>query len=149
MDLWHSPPFALYALFATGLCLLLLIIDGAGGGARAGSKTTPNLEDASTTAKGAKIVESDPEAVARVMRAHRNALANIVPFLFVMFLYVAVGATATWVLALCGVFAAARVLHAIVYIKGIQPWRTIFFTIGQICTIVAAVQVVRAAFAFV
>jgi len=32
MDLWHSTPFGIYALFATGLCLLLLAIDGAGGG---------------------------------------------------------------------------------------------------------------------
>ena len=147
MDLWHSSPFVVYALFATGLSVLLVTIDGVGGGFRTRSKTTPNVEDVSTTSKGAKVVETEPETVARVMRAHRNALANIIPFLLVMFLYVALGATSTWVTALCGVFAAVRVLHAVVYIRGLQPWRTIFFVIGQVCTIVAAVQVVRAAIA--
>jgi uncharacterized MAPEG superfamily protein len=147
MDLWHSSPFVVYALFATGLSLLLITIDSVGGGVRAKSKTTPNVEDASTTSKGAKVTQSDPETVARVMRAHRNALANTVPFLIVTFLYVTLGATTTWVTALCGVFAAARVLHAIAYIRGIQPWRSLFFGIGQVCTVVAAVQVVRAALA--
>ncbi len=149
MDLWHTKPFATYALVATTLCILMIIIDSVGGGTRAGSKTTPNAEDASTTSKGAKVVPSDPEKVARVMRAHRNALANIVPFLFVMFLYVALGATQTWVLALGGAFTVARAVHALVYIKGLQPWRTLAFSVGQVCTIIAAVQVVRAAIALI
>jgi uncharacterized membrane protein YecN with MAPEG domain len=149
MDLWHSSPFAIYALFATALCILLMAIDSVGGGARAGSKTTPNLEDAGTTSKGATVVESDPAQVARVMRAHRNALANVIPFLLLTFLYVTLGATSTWVTALCGVFTAARVLHAIAYIKAVQPWRTVAFTLGQLCTAVVVVQVVRAAIALV
>jgi uncharacterized membrane protein YecN with MAPEG domain len=149
MDLWHTSAFAIYALFATALCVLLMAIDGIGGGTRAGTKTTPNAEDASTTSKGAKVVDTEPEQVARVMRAHRNALANILPFLIVTFLYVALGATATWMLVLGGVFTAARMLHALAYIKGVQPWRTIAFATGQLCTVVAAVQVVRAAFALV
>ena len=48
MDLWHSTPFAIYSLFATGLCLLLLGIDGLGGGTRVKTKTVVNNEDAST-----------------------------------------------------------------------------------------------------
>ena len=119
MDLFHTPAFATYALFASALSVLLIGIDGLGGGVRAGTKTTPNAEDASTVAKGAELVPLDPEKVARVMRAHRNALANIVPFLIVMLLYVALGATAQWVMILCGVFTALRVIHAIAYIKEI------------------------------
>lgn len=147
MDVFRSPPFATYCLFAAGLCVLLILIDSAGGGARASSKTTPNKEDAGTVSKGAKVVAEDPEQVARVMRAHRNALANIVPFLIVMFLYVVLGASKGWVLGLCGTFAAMRVAHALAYIKGVQPWRTISFAIGQTCTGIAVVQVIRAALA--
>jgi len=147
MNLFSSPPFATYALFSAALCVLLILIDSAGGGVRASTKTTLNQEDASTVSKGAKLVEADPERVARVMRAHRNALANVVPFLLVMFLYVALGATQSWVLGLCGVFLGARVAHALAYIRGVQPWRTISFVIGQTCTGVAVVQVVRAALA--
>ena len=149
MDLWHSPSFAMYALFAVGLTFLLLAIDGLSGGARVATKTVLNSEDAGSVAKGAQLVESDPERVARIMRAHRNALANIIPFLAVMFLYVALGATPTWVLALCGVFGAARFVHAVAYISAKQPFRTGSFVVGQICTIIAMVQVLRAAFPLV
>jgi microsomal prostaglandin-E synthase 1 len=144
MDLFHTPPFAIYALFAAGLCTMLLLIDAVGGGVRSRTKTTPNEEDAGTVAKGATVAPLDPERVARVMRAHRNALANVLPFLVVMFLYVALGASRQWVLVLCGVFSAMRLAHAVVYIKGLQPWRTIAFAVGQICTGIAVVQVIRA-----
>ena len=145
MELFRSPPFATYALFAASLCLLMILVDSAGGGTRARSKTTPNEEDTGTVSKGATVVAADPDGVARVMRAHRNAVANIVPFLIVMFLYVLLGATQQWVVGLCGVFLAMRVAHAVVYIGGLQPWRTISFAIGQTCTGIAIVQVVRAA----
>ena len=149
MDLFHSQSFAVYALFAAALSLLLIVVDSASGGFRAASKTTPNPEDVGSTAKGATVVPHDPESVARVARAHRNAMANILPFLVVMFLFVALGATTQWVTILCGVFLFARVMHAVVYIRGLQPWRTISFTIGQICTGIALVMVVRGALAFV
>jgi uncharacterized MAPEG superfamily protein len=149
MDLWHTPSFAIYSLFATGLCLFVMSIDGLGGGFRAKSKTTPNVEDASTVAKGAKVVETDPEQVARVMRAHRNAFANIIPFLLVMFFYVAVGASTQWVLILCGAYSALRVIHAIAYINGKQPFRTLSFVLSQTVTVVAAIQVVRIAISMV
>jgi uncharacterized MAPEG superfamily protein len=147
MDLFHTPAFALYAQFAAALCVLLIMIDSVGGGVRASTKTTLNKEDAGSVSKGATIVTEDPERVARVMRAHRNALANVMPFLVVMFLYVALGASKQWVLGLCATFTIARLVHAIVYIKGLQPWRTIAFVIGQTCTGIAVVQVVRAALA--
>jgi uncharacterized MAPEG superfamily protein len=147
MDLFSTPPFATFALFSAALCVLLILIDSAGGGVRASTKTTLNPEDVSTVSKGAKLVDADPERVARVMRAHRNALANIIPFWIVMFLYVALGATQSWVLGLSGVFLGARVVHAAVYIRGVQPWRTISFVVGQTCTGVAVVQVIRAALA--
>ncbi len=146
MDLWHTPSFAVYALFAVGLSFLLLAIDGLSGGFRVKSKTVVNREDASTVSNGAELVEHDPDGVARVMRAHRNALANIVPFLAVMFLYVALGASTTWVLALSGVFGVARLTHAAAYIGAKQPFRTASFVVGQLCTVVAMVQVLRAAF---
>lgn len=149
MDLAHTPAFATYALFATFLSVFVVLVDAFGGVARTKSKTTLNEEDAKTVAQGAKLVESDPDGVARVMRAHRNALANIVPFLIVGLLYVLLGATPTWIMGLFGVFTFARVIHAFAYINGKQPWRTLSFVIGQACLTVAAVQVVRAAIALV
>ena len=145
MDVWHSTSFGIYAIFATGLCLMLMSIDGASGASRAKTKTAVNAED-KAFAKDLQIVPDDPEPVARVMRAHRNALANVIPFLAVMFLFVALGASSTWVLALCGVFSFARLVHVFAYVGAKQPFRTLSFLVGQICTVIAAVQVIRVAF---
>jgi len=145
--LFSTIEFSIYAAFATALCLLLVTVDTFGGIFRARTKTTPNQEDALFDLfKGSKVVVNDPDGVARVMRAHRNALSNIVPFLILMWLYVMLGATTTWIVALCGAFTAMRFVHAISYIRGIQPWRTISFVTGQLCIFIAAVQVARAAF---
>ena len=42
-----------------------------------------------------------------------------------------------------------RVVHAGAYIKAKQPFRTLSFVVGQLCTLVAMVQVARAALAIV
>jgi len=103
VTLFSTIEFSIYAAFATALCLLLVTVDTFGGIFRARTKTTPNQEDALFDLfKGSKVVVDDPDGVARVMRAHRNALSNIVPFLILMWLYVMLGATTTWVVALCG-----------------------------------------------
>jgi prostaglandin-E synthase 1 len=148
MSLLSTTAFCAYAIFAVALCILLVAIDVFGGVFRARTKTTPNEEDAASDLfNGSRVEEEDPDGVARVMRAHRNALSNIVPFLILMWLYVALGATAPWVVALCGVFTAMRVIHAVTYIRAIQPWRTISFQIGTLCIFVTAIQVARAAVA--
>lgn len=149
MDVFQSQAFGAYALFTTGLALLLISIDGLGGGFRAKSKTTPNPEDARSVSKGAKVVESDPEHVARVMRAHRNAMANVIPFVLLAFLYVLLGASVTWIVGLMGAFTFFRLVHAFAYIGAAQPWRTLSFGLGQVCTVVLAIQVVRSAIALV
>ncbi len=145
MDPTKFPAFATYALFATGLCLFMMALDGASATVRAKTKTTLNPEDASTTSKGAQVVEEERPGVARANRAWRNAFANIVPFLFVAFLYVLTGAPAKSATIYFGVFSGARVLHAIVYLAGKQPWRTLLFVVGQLCTLGMAVQVIRVA----
>ena len=138
-----------YAMFAAALCVLLICIDAFGGVLRTQSKSTPNAEDLGTLAVGkdAVVKESDPGGVARVMRAHRNALSSIVPFLIVMLIYVLLGASERWVVALCGVFTTVRVIHAFVYLRGLQylSLRTLSFVIGQLCIAIAAIQVFRIA----
>jgi uncharacterized MAPEG superfamily protein len=107
-------------------------------------KTTPQTENEGTAAKGLEV-----DSYARVMAAHRNAVANIVPFLLVMLLYVLLGASTQWVIILCGVFATMRLAHAIVHIRGIQPWRTIVWLVAQLCLFVAMFQVIHAALTIV
>jgi uncharacterized membrane protein YecN with MAPEG domain len=145
MDLAHSAAFTLYALFATFLSIFSIALDALGGFVRARTKTVVNAEDAGTVAKRAEVVDEDPPPVARMMRAHRNALANIVPFLIVGLLYVVLGASPTMVAILFGVFTVARVVHAVSYATKAQPWRTLSFVVGQGVIMTLAVLVARAA----
>lgn len=138
---------ALYALFAAALAALLVAIDLASGIARVRSQTTLNPEDAATVLRSAAVVGEDPEPVARALRAHRNALANIVPFLVAMLLWVLLGAPRGWVLWLCAGFTGARVVHAVAYLAGAQPWRSLAFAVGFTCLGVTLVQLLRAALA--
>ncbi|MBX3192274.1 MAG: MAPEG family protein [Labilithrix sp.] len=146
MDFAHTPAFTVYALFATFLSLLAITLDAAGGFSRARSKTVINPEDVGKVAKKVEVVDEDPPSVARMMRAHRNALANIVPFLVIGLLYVALGAPAPLTVGiLFGLFTFARLVHAISYAAKAQPWRTISFVVGQGVTVTLAVLVARAA----
>ncbi|WP_020192199.1 MAPEG family protein [Pseudomonas putida] len=48
-------------------------------------------------------------------------------------LAVALEAATLSVLWLSVVFTVARVLHTLAYLRGLQPWRTLFYGIGVIC----------------
>jgi uncharacterized MAPEG superfamily protein len=140
MDSSQYPALPVYALFATGLCLFVLILDSWSAVARAKTKTTLNKEDQ----KGeVAVVEEERDAVARVNRVWRNAFANTLPFLVIGFLYVLTGASARNATIYYGVFAGARLIHAVAYLNGKQPWRSLFYTVGQLATLGLAVQVIR------
>ena len=147
MDLARFPAFQTYAVFAVVLCVFSLALDGAGAVYRGRSKYTLNREDSTTTSKGAKLAEEENADVARANRAWRNAFANIVPFLFVALIYVLTGVPAKAATIYFSVFAGARLIHAIVYLGGKQPWRTISFVVGQLAILGMAVHVIRWAIA--
>jgi glutathione S-transferase len=138
------PGFAAYAIATTVLCLNLLVIWNASGGVRAKTKTTPNREDVKTFGDEIRVTEGEAASVARVMRVHRNAVAVVVPFLFVALVYVLLGAPAREAWVLLGAFTAARVVHSVVYALGVQPWRTISYAVSQLAVAAVMVQVVRA-----
>jgi uncharacterized MAPEG superfamily protein len=58
------------------------------------------------------------------------------PFAILAFLYVVYGASALAMSLVCGIFVVARLAHSVAYLREKQPWRTIFFTIGGLDTIV-------------
>ena len=138
-----NPSFAIYALSIVVLCLNVLVLWGYSGAVRAKTKTTMNPEDARTTSKGADVVAADPPAVARVLRAHRNAVDNIVPFALLAFLFVVFGASPTMTAIFCGTFTAFRLVHSFAYLAEKQPWRTISFVIAAGTTLVMGALVVR------
>src|SRR5262249_17313627 len=144
-DLLVNPSFMIYCLAAVALAVNMLGLWAYSGVVRTKSKTTPNSEDAATVAKGSTVSAEMPPAVARVLRAPQNAFANIVPFVVVALLYVLLGATPKMAWILIGGFTAMRYLHSFFYLREIQPWRTITFSLGGLLTLGVLVQVTRAA----
>jgi uncharacterized MAPEG superfamily protein len=146
-ELLMNPSFMIYCLAAVALCLNMLGLWGYSGAVRNKSKTTPNPEDASTVAKGSTVTTESPPVVARVLRAHRNATDNAVPFLILGFLYVLLGATPKMAWILFGGFTLARYCHTFFYVGGKQPWRSVAFVAGGLLTLGVMVQVARASIA--
>jgi uncharacterized MAPEG superfamily protein len=140
-NLAANPAFVAYAVSMLVLALNLLVVWAYSGAVRGKTKTTPNTEDARSQTK---IADVEPPEVARVLRAHTNAMANIVPFAILGLVFVLAGGSGSAANVLFGVFTAARVLHSFVYIAGKQPWRSMAFGIGALDTLVLMGFIVRA-----
>lgn len=131
--LLNNPAFFAYALVCLALSANLIFLWAFSGATRGKTKTAINPEDAAQF--GGTLVEADPPEVARVLRAHTNAQANIYPFLFLGLVFVLAGGSASIAETIFSIFVAARLAHTYVYLAGKQPWRSIFFIIGGLATI--------------
>lgn len=143
MNLTANPAFTVYAITILVLSLNMLVLWALSGGVRAKTHTTPNKEDSKDPSK-TRVVDADPPEVARVLRAHKNAMANIVPFAILGLVYVLAGGSAMTAAVIFGVFTFARVAHSFAYLGGKQPWRTIFFSLGGAATLALMGFIVKA-----
>jgi uncharacterized MAPEG superfamily protein len=123
-----NPSFLAYVFTCLVLSLNLLMLWVSSGAIRAKGGVAINPEDGAHY--GAPVSELDPPAVARLLRAHRNAEATIYPFLLLGLLYVLLGGGAGVAVPIFTIFVAARIVHSVVYLKGMQPWRTIAFAVS-------------------
>lgn len=126
----NSPAFAAYALTCIALCGNLIFLWAYSGATRARVKSTPNEEDVKPF--GATLSDVDPPEIARVLRAHANAQAAILPFLALGLVYVLAGGPHDPAVAYFAVFTAARWLHSWAYLNGRQPLRSIIFLVGTL-----------------
>jgi prostaglandin-E synthase 1 len=141
MSNWLSnPTFVAYAITCVALCINLLFLWGYSGAVRAKTKIAINPEDSARF--GAPLKELDPPEVARVLRAHSNASANIYPFLFLGFVFVLAGGTVRVGGLIFAVFTLTRWAHTVVYLAGKQPWRTICFALGALASLALMVEVI-------
>jgi glutathione S-transferase len=101
-----------------------------------------NAEDVKVN-RGAVHVEVEPGDVARIKRAHSNAIENAVPFFVIGFLYTQTMPSATTAAALFGIFVVVRLLHAFFYLTATQPFRTLCFAVGGLINLAMVVQVLR------
>jgi uncharacterized MAPEG superfamily protein len=114
-----------YTLSSIVLILNLLMLWVTSGARRARSGVAINAEDGARY--GAPVSDSDPPEVARLLRIHRNAEASIYPFLLLGLVYVLLQGPARVATPIFVTFVLARLAHSIVYIRALQPWRTITF----------------------
>ncbi len=135
----ESSAFIAYAITCLVLCINLLVLWGYSGAVRGKTKTAINHED--SVQFGSALKDFDPPEVARVLRAHGNAQANIYPFLFLGLVFVLAGGSTLAAEIIFGIFTVARLLHSVVYVAGKQPWRTAFFVLGGLATIALLVEI--------
>jgi prostaglandin-E synthase 1 len=143
-NLAAQPAFVAYAASLVVLCLNMLLLWAYSGVVRGKTKTTPNREDTGTVSKGATLAETEPPEVARVLRAHANATANIIPFAILGLVFVLAGGSGTAAAWIFGVFTVARVAHSFAYLGAKQPWRSIFYGLGGAATLALMGFIVRA-----
>jgi len=124
-----NPAFFAYVVTCLLLSLNLLMLWVSSGATRAKVGVAINPED------GASVTDLDPPAVARFLRAHRNAEATIYPVLLLWLVYILAGGRAGVAIPIFAIFVVARITHSIVYLRAIQPWRTIAFAASLLAII--------------
>jgi prostaglandin-E synthase 1 len=131
--LLSDPQFRLFAICSVVLSAQMLILGGYTAARRAGNKNYLNPEDNKVAFKDARLVEgAEHPEVARIQRAHRNLLESLPMFFGLGLIYLLAGAPPLGAKICFITFTAARVLHALVYIKEMQPFRTICYAIGSL-----------------
>ena len=135
-ELLQDPIVHVYAVCAAILVLKMAFTGSATGILRLRRGAYITSEDYTFLGKE----PAPPDAgVERLRRVHLNDLESIPPFLIVAFLYALSGPSAGLATALIVAFTVARLLHTVTYLVEMQPWRTIFFEVGQIALVVTAI----------
>lgn len=128
----QDPVFQAYVVTALVLSLNMLGLAGATAVTRGQAIEVINPEDQKLNPKAAVVFEGGNDRTARYRRAHRNALENSPIFMVNGLAFVLVQPAASLAIGLFATFATARILHSVCYVKGIQPFRTMFFAIGML-----------------
>jgi len=135
-----APSLIVYGWAAVALSLNLLFLWIYSGVVRGKAKATLNTEDA--VRFGAMLAQAEPPEIARVLRAHANAQAVILPFLLLGLVYVLAGGGVWICLVLFGGFTLARLAHSAAYLAAWQPLRTLAFVAGLLLTLALLVALV-------
>jgi uncharacterized MAPEG superfamily protein len=132
-------------LFASLLVVKMFAVAFITARMRAKSGVVVNPEDTGVN-PGSHVEPAEAPSTLRAKRAHLNDLENIPGFLILATLFTLSGASARAGWAYFGLYCAVRFLHTIVYLAQKQPWRTIFFGIGQLTMLGLAIQLIMKAF---
>jgi uncharacterized MAPEG superfamily protein len=76
----------------------------------------------------------------RVVRAHANLNEALLPFAILVVVAAVLHVSTPWTIDAAIAFFAARMAHALLYLIGATPWRSISYYSGLIATLVFATQ---------
>jgi microsomal prostaglandin-E synthase 1 len=127
-----------FALATLLLGLKALFLGAATAATRGRLKSFINAEDA--TWLGGEHVHPDPEAVARIGRAHRNDLENLLLFAVVASVFALAGGSTLAGLAYAAIFVVARVLHTVAYLGRRPMLRRNAYTAGFLVVLVMSLH---------
>jgi uncharacterized MAPEG superfamily protein len=137
-----APELKLYAICSAVLTLQMLFLGALTAATRARHNGYLSPEDGKVSRANATHIDgAEHPDTARVLRAHRNLLESLPLFFALGGIYLATGAPATGATVCFLGFTVARLLHMIVYLKAIQPWRTIFYALGSLSLIAMIVLI--------
>ena len=127
------PSTKIFALCTCVLSLQMLILAAMTAARRAKVNQYLNPEDKAVAFKDARCVDGPEHPdVARIIRAHRNMLESIPLFFGLGIVYLLVDASYRAAPILFGVFTVARLVHSFVYLREMQPWRTIAYGVASL-----------------
>jgi prostaglandin-E synthase 1 len=143
MELSGHPAFSVFAICAALLVLKMIIVGHISGYLRIKREALLNPEDVEAfRSTKPQASEEDPE-VARVLRAHRNDLESTLPFLAIGVPYLLTNPSASLASGLFIAFTSFRLVFSVLYLLGVQPWRSLSFIAGELCVLVMLVQLLR------
>ena len=82
----------------------------------------------------------------RAMRIVNNDIENIYMGLILYWASFIAGGHYWFTIIIVIIFTLCRILHTICYYKAIQPWRSIIWSVGALCNICAAINLLIGAF---
>jgi len=137
-DILSTQLFSVFALVLIAETLKTLFLGTATAASRLGPKQFLNPEDADWL--GGEAVAVDHPTPARLMRAHRNNLENLLPFFIVSSLYVFLNANATAGIVYFATFFLGRLAHTYAYLSKKPMLRRNTYTLAWFAIIVIAVH---------
>lgn len=139
--LLNDPAFRTYATCSAILAVKMLLSGTYTSLMRVRHKGFVNEEDARAFAPGTASGAVEHPAVAHALRIQRNDGENIPPFFAIGLIFVLSGASPFGAAAYCWTFTVARLVHTVVYLARLQPWRALAYLTGYLCILGMAVQI--------
>ncbi len=133
MDLLAQPAVRVFAFWYLLLVVKMLMLIFRISSARMKTSTFSTPED--YAAIGATAPAGPPvpdEGIERLRRALQNDLENILPFFGVGLIYALSEPSLGMARFLFAGFAISRIVHTVVYLRGLQPHRSIAFMSGML-----------------